>query len=420
MDRRGLERRCCRRERRREFAVSAVLPVGQPVCLEPLVIAGLRAEARDGEWWLLDSGAGVTVLSLKYAEMFGVYVDDLKRQRVGQQFSAANGSSVRMLGERTISVELLLENGNGESTWHAADMNVWVGDTNHNIISTTMLCFRSWSFSQNCAGIALATSAGLTAKEVTLFGDVPWLRLKPLLKPSHGSSNEVELSLSSISAEGGVLVAPVTCSTQVELAQHRLQGHTPYHPGCSDRFMHLQDWRRLLQPSPCWNLPAVRVEDSAGLRSTAAWLQPQAPDRLAKLRDRWSRRLFDNKLCLRLAQSLQHSPDQPPLCEAELAPFVQDAVDVLGISESDRSAVLSITPGQPLRLRLLQALLVCLGDSEAAMCDELQTGVRIGVGVDIKPSDHWPPRDWAPIIPDLKVRDCARGPGCQRRLIRFK
>ena len=212
--------------------LSAVLPVEQPVCLEPLVIAGLRAEARDGEWWLLDSGAGVTVLSLKYAEMFGVYVDDSKRQHVGQEFSAANGSSVRMLGERTMSVELLLENGSGENTWHAASMNVWVGDTNHNIISTTMLCFRGWSFSQNCAGIALATSAGLTAKEVTLFGNVPWLRLKPLLKPSQGSSNEVELSLSSISAEGGVLVAPVTRSTQAELAQHRLQGHTPYHPGC--------------------------------------------------------------------------------------------------------------------------------------------------------------------------------------------
>ena len=172
---------------------------------------------------------------------------------------------------------------------------------------------------------------------------------------------------------------------------------------CHDRFMRLQDWRCLLHPSPCWHLPAVRVEDGAGLHSTAAWLQPQAPDRLAQLRERWSRRLFEDKLCLRLAYSLQSSPDQPPLSESDLDPFVQDALDVLGVSTSDRSAVLSITPGQPLRLHLLQALLECLGDSEAAMCEDLRTGVRVGVGVDITPSDHWPSRDWAPVIPDLQV-----------------
>ena len=60
----------------------------------------------DCTWWLLDSGASVTVLSqssfVMYAADWSGDSDDLDR------FSAANGSSVNMLGKASVSVFLCL------------------------------------------------------------------------------------------------------------------------------------------------------------------------------------------------------------------------------------------------------------------------------------------------------------------------
>ena len=77
---------------------------------------------------------------------------------------------------------------------NAADMNVWVG----------------------------GHSAGLTAKEVTLFWKCSLVEIKTTVEVSRVLRTKSN-SLSSISAKSGVLVAPVTQSTQAELAQHRLQ-----------------------------------------------------------------------------------------------------------------------------------------------------------------------------------------------------
>ena len=105
----------------------------------PLLVNEIFGSVHDDEWWLIDSGAGVTVLSERSANFFGIDLERLSGAQVDQGFSAANGSAVRMLEEVTVDVAVLLEDAQGTQSWQSASMNAWIGDTQHNILSTTVL-----------------------------------------------------------------------------------------------------------------------------------------------------------------------------------------------------------------------------------------------------------------------------------------
>ena len=146
------------------------------------------------------------------------------------------------------------------------------------------------------------------------------------------------------------------------------------------------------------------MEDGAGLRSSAFWVTPQSSrDYLGALRKAWTRRLCQDRLCLRLAKHLQSAPDGPPLSPEELHPFLEDLCDFLQVPVDDRPDFLVITPGQPFRLNVLERLLICTEDSEACICPLLRDGVRLGVDHDIRPSDHWPIKKLDPVLSDLTV-----------------
>ena len=162
-------------------------------------------------------------------------------------------------------------------------------------------------------------------------------------------------------------------------------------------------WRALLPPNPAWPLHSCRVEDGGGTTSTACWLQPPSQDVLHDLRHRWSRRLFDAGLCMRIAAHLQLAPKEPPLTDSAVEPFLHDLFDVFQVPPSAQADLLYIAPGQPLRLRLLKFLLSKLQDPETAFCDQLESGVSLGVGSVLEPSSHWPSRDAEHIIPDLHI-----------------
>ena len=57
----------------------------------------------DSSWWLLDSGASVTVLSERYASVYGVE-GFKKTDQHGSHFRAANGTPVSMLGRAEVGV----------------------------------------------------------------------------------------------------------------------------------------------------------------------------------------------------------------------------------------------------------------------------------------------------------------------------
>ena len=162
-------------------------------------------------------------------------------------------------------------------------------------------------------------------------------------------------------------------------------------------------WRALLPHNPAWPLHSCRIEDGGGTTSTACWLQPPSDDVLHDLRHRWSRRLFDAGLCVRLAAHLQLAPQEPPLSDSEVEPFLHDLFAAFQVPPADQADLLCIAPGQPLRLRLLKFLLSKLQDPEAALCDQLESGVSLGVGSALEPSLHWPTRDAEHIIPELHI-----------------
>ncbi|CAE7378217.1 unnamed protein product, partial [Symbiodinium necroappetens] len=162
-------------------------------------------------------------------------------------------------------------------------------------------------------------------------------------------------------------------------------------------------WRALLSSDPAWIVHSCRVEDGGGTTSAACWLRPPSEDVLHDLRHRWSHRLFNTGLCLRIAAHLQLAPKEPPLSAAEVAPFLQDIFDTFQVPLTSQKDLLFIAPGQPLRLRLLKFLLSQLHDSEVSLCDQLESGVSLGVGSALEPSQHWPVRDAEPVIPALHI-----------------
>ena len=72
----------------------------------------------------------------KNARFFGVSEEILTATRVDQEFSAANGSPVRMCVEAQVHVDVLLEDSQGRRAYESASMHVWVAKL------TTIFCRR--------------------------------------------------------------------------------------------------------------------------------------------------------------------------------------------------------------------------------------------------------------------------------------
>ena len=183
----------------------------------------------DCTWWLLDSGASVTVLS---KSNFVAYAAEWSGDDTGlDRFSAANGSSVSMHGKANVSVFMCLwDRAKDVDIWKKARLSTLVGETRHNILSTTTLCKLGWSFSQGVDGAWLVHDAsGFHAHEVTIFAGCPWVRLHPHagLDTKHD-----EWTLSGVETHDAGFVNPLSKAAQSELEQHRAQGHTPHNPHC--------------------------------------------------------------------------------------------------------------------------------------------------------------------------------------------
>ncbi|CAE7256654.1 unnamed protein product [Symbiodinium microadriaticum] len=174
-----------------------------------------------------------------------------------------------------------------------------------------------------------------------------------------------------------------------------------------NRLLPSVDWRSALPNNPTWPRPRSRVEDGAGVHSSAFWIQPQSKDHLRLLRQSWTTRLCQDRLCLRIADSLRQGIDQPPVSQRELQPFLDDVCDFCGVLPQNRQDFLAIEPGQPFRLNVLEHLLRACDDSEADLCPMLREGVRLGVEFDIPPSKHWPLRSEEPELADLVICDGA-------------
>ena len=108
-----------------------------------------------------------------------------------------------------------------------------VGNTQHNILSTTALCKSGWSFSQWSGGAELKhDDTGHVISEIVHHSGCPWVRLQPQSCSSvTAGSCDADQGVSNVSHS---CLSPLSPALEAQLETHRKQGHFPHHPQCTE------------------------------------------------------------------------------------------------------------------------------------------------------------------------------------------
>ena len=154
---------------------------------------------------------------------------------------------------------------------------------------------------------------------------------------------------------------------------------------CKGRLLTLPQWRSMIPVGPTLT---SRIEDGGGLPSTTLQGATQSSN-FDQLREAWFQRLCNSKDCLKIFAHLQKRSRDPPLTKTELSPYIADMVKWLGLQDH-ADDVLAVTPGQPLRLKLLKHLALAMRGPDVQFLDTLQVGVTLGVNEQLQPSPAWP------------------------------
>ena len=187
----------------------------------------------DSSWWLIDSGAAVTVVS---ESSFAQFQADVRSSPDVERFRAANGSKVSMKGVADIGLSFSMKSSDHKMVWKNATMQVMVGGTHHNILSTTALCRSGWTFTQWSDGAELRHDAsGNVMGEVVMHTGCPWVRMYPVSSvASVGLPKRDDLLVDAPVVDREVGLSPLSPGVEAALDMHRRQGHFPHHPGCPD------------------------------------------------------------------------------------------------------------------------------------------------------------------------------------------
>ena len=129
----------------------------------------------DWSWWLLDSGAAVSVLSENFCQNY-----KYKGGKTGAgsvEYFAANGSPVRMSQSAAVTVAFEVTTGAGAAKVQSFQLECCIGNVSHNIISTGQLVKKGWTVVQSPDEMYLYHAESQTMiTEVTLWGGCPWMR----------------------------------------------------------------------------------------------------------------------------------------------------------------------------------------------------------------------------------------------------
>ncbi|CAE7611472.1 LRRC45 [Symbiodinium sp. CCMP2592] len=162
----------------------------------------------------------------------------------------------------------------------------------------------------------------------------------------------------------------------------------------------------LLEPQLCWPLPSSRIEDGAGSCSTASWSKPSGPDTFGPLRKLWVQRILSGDFLAKFRARLASGSKDAPISESELVPFLGDLRSFLGLAATDFDTLLSVPPGQPFRLFLLDALLQLSRDPDRPFVDLLLEGVPLGVDEPMPACPTLFPAS-APKDPSMDLQHCS-------------
>ncbi|CAE7318825.1 unnamed protein product [Symbiodinium sp. CCMP2592] len=168
-------------------------------------------------WWLIDSGASVTVIAKKFLDDFTV----MSRMPLcpSERYSAANerDSYIGMVPVMVTGV---------------------VADVGHNILSTEHMVATGWEVKFSKAEISLRRVKGGLVGYGQSWAGCPWIYLQgadmSTKKVTFGRTHvkmDVDQEDSSSPMEVGN-VSAMTVKMKEELEVHRMRGHIPFMPGC--------------------------------------------------------------------------------------------------------------------------------------------------------------------------------------------
>ena len=193
----------------------------------------------DWSWWLLDSGAAVSVLSENFCQN---YKYKGGKTGVGSvEYFAANGSPVRMSQTAAVTVAFEVTTGAGAAKVQSFQLECCIGNVSHNIISTGQLVKKGWTVVQSPDEMYLYHAESQTMiTEVTLWGGCPWMRSRrPIatkaIKDQPGKTMPMDVDVGGAPMDvSGLKVSAVNLDqSQAERRrQHVLKGHFPYDPHC--------------------------------------------------------------------------------------------------------------------------------------------------------------------------------------------
>ena len=193
----------------------------------------------DWSWWLLDSGAAVSVLSENFCQN---YKYKGGKTGVGSvEYFAANGSPVRMSQTAAVTVAFEVTTGAGAAKVQSFQLECCVGNVSHNIISTGQLVKKGWTVVQSPDEMYLYHAESQTMiTEVTLWGGCPWMRSRrptatKAIKDQPGKTMPMDVDVGGAPMDvSGLKVSAVNLDqSQAERRrQHVLKGHFPYDPHC--------------------------------------------------------------------------------------------------------------------------------------------------------------------------------------------
>ena len=211
-----------------------MMPLVMPL-VTPLINA-VEGAGDDWCWWLLDSGAAVSVLSQSFKGCYKVTGE----QEVFDVFFAANGSPVNMSSQVSVSVAFEVGLVSGKTRIQHFKLQCHVGNVSGNIISTTQLVKKGWSNVQSPGEVYLwHEDSGTMISNVVMWEGCPWLKAKKSVKQPAIEDRAVGMDVdsqgdpsTSYRMDVSMLSASVDMSSEEKKKLHVRRGHYPYDPRC--------------------------------------------------------------------------------------------------------------------------------------------------------------------------------------------
>ena len=199
---------------------------------------GVKSLVNDhsANWWLIDSGASVTVIAKRFLDSFSLV--SRRPLSPSERYSAANDTPVTVFERVKVRVKMPLYEGSSYLGMVPVMVTGVVADVSHNILSTGHMVAAGWEVKLSKDEISLRRLKGNLVGYGSSWSGCPWICLEghdqPKKKVTFGRTQvkmDVDEECSSSPMEVGN-VSAMTVKMKEELEMHRMRGHIPFMSEC--------------------------------------------------------------------------------------------------------------------------------------------------------------------------------------------